>query len=150
MYSVSFCYKVLIWNPLVITKISAYIWLPWYIMTVNISVVGLENGVPVLTDEIDSSRHCIHNSNNVWHILHYLFRKRYIISSILFILALIHKLSVLHCTLQIVCGGHWDTNVQWWYNFKVYLNIGDIKECNVMSLLLTIHRMDQMYFLFHL
>ena len=107
--SLSFCYKVLIWNPLVITKISAFFWLPWYIMTVNISVVGIENGVPVLTDEIDSSRHCIHNSNNVWHILHYLFRKRYILSSTLFILALIYKLSVLHCTLQIVCGGHWDT-----------------------------------------
>ena len=68
-------------------------------MTVNISVVGIENGVPVLTDEIDSSRHCIHNSNDVWHILHYLFRKRYILSSILLILALIYKLSVLHCKL---------------------------------------------------
>ena len=137
--NLSFCYKVLIWSPLVITKISAYIWLLWYIMTVNISVVGKENGVPVLTDEIDSSRHCIHNSNNVWHILHYLFRKRNILSAILFILALIYKLSLLHCTLQIICGGHWVTNVQWWYNFKVYLNIGDIKECNVMSLLLTIY-----------
>ena len=60
---------------MVITKMSAYTWLLWYIMTVNISVVGIRNGVPVLTDEIDSSRHCIHNSNNVWHILHYLFRK---------------------------------------------------------------------------
>ena len=119
---------------MVITKMSAYTWLLWYIMTVNISVVGIRNGVPVLTYEIDSSRHCIHNSNNVWHFLHYLFRKRYILSSILFILALIYKLSLLHCALQIICGGHCDTNVQWWYNFKVYLNIGDFEEYNVISL----------------